>query len=680
VKNDIYFCRTATATSTDPRLPPAVNMPGPALVMAVTLLARGKKQPATDEPSKNVSVDVRPSEPDVHAEVLVTGLIREQAELVREQAQRIADLERRLGSLETPRDPPAPAPLPPTLLHPATRKHPKLPRDPIARELSAFHTVNQGGDSEQLVPLFTVSTGSPIRALALSRHIVYQGSPRLLAAADAKGNLWMFNRSGKVLLAAPLGHAPASSVVGLAIGSRDDPFIASATMDGHIRIHNMSLPVPLRRSSSRFASSSGASRTDQPEAPASLVLDVATQILGVDPEDDSAARRPASPIVSLEVYTRRRKTQLLVTDARGTLFTVARNGTVLRSLDLGSPASATARSGSIIAIATTNALVLVDLSKIGSTPTTCESSRQGSAPSGDGAFGEITSLAFDLELPQLLYAATGSGEVLVFNTRTRTRPSAERSPVPDDGRASSACRLVERLLGHQPSALALAAVRGYLLSASPSLLAAHNVSGLYSRFKQAPEAVYARPLGKHSRSRSAAAVLSAASPTAISPLSSTPPSPPLVAVAFGPSGTLTLFSSRLPYERDKPDGFFGGSFGSPLLLAIAITAVFYSLAKAWRVVTDMGSTPVRDLHRGMPPGFEGMMGVPGEQQGFVRENEDLTFLKSMPIARPEGRGLQGQPLGTASAAAIRARYPRAHSDAGGMDARRHAGGAKMESR
>lgn len=645
--------------------------------MTVSRLARGKKQVVSDEPSGNTSVDVGPSVPEVQAEVLVSGLIKEQVELVREQAKRIAELERRLGSLEAPREPPAPAPVPPMPHQPALKKQPELPKDPIARELSAFHTVNQESDSKRLMPLFTVSIGSPIRALALSLHIVYQGSPRLVAAADAKGNLWMFNRSGDVLLAAPLGHSPASTVVGLAMGSREDPFIASATVDGHVRIHNMSLPLPSRLSvATRFAASSGAGRIDQAETPASLVLDVAMQIPVVEFADDASARRaaPAPPIVSVEVYTRRRKTLLLITDARGTLFTVARNGTVQRKLDLGSPASATARSGTIIAVATTNALVLVDLAKGGSTLTACESWQVG-APAGDGSFGEITSLAFDLELPQLLYAATGSGEVLVFNTRTRTRPSAERSAMPQDGGASSACRLVERLRGHQPSALALAAVRGYLLSASPSLLVAHNVSGLYSRSKQAPVAVCGRPLGKHSRSRSAAAILSAASPATNSPLSSTPPSPPLVAVAFGPTGTLTLLSSRLPYERDKPERLFSGPFSSPLLIGIAITALCYSLAKVWRGLTAGGAIPAEDVHGSLPPGFEGMMGV----QRIARAgNEDTTFLRAMAMAGQGGRGLRGDPLGTASATSTSAQHPRARFGTTGMSARWQAGGAEMD--
>jgi hypothetical protein len=541
--------------------------------------------------------------------------------------------------------------------------------------------VNQEADSEGLVPLFTVSTGSPIRALALSRHIVHQGSPRLVAAADAKGNLWIFNRSGHVLLAAPLGHSPASRVVALAIGSRDDPFIASATADGHVRIHNMSLPVPVRRSvSTRFASSSGAGRLDQAEVPASLVLDIATQISVVDSAGDVPARRAASPppIVTLEVYTRRRKTQLLVTDARGTLFTVARDGTVQRKLDLGSPASATARSGNVIAVATTNALVLVDLAKASSTLTACECSRQGGAPAGDASFGQITSLVFDLELPQLLYAATGHGEVLVFNTRTRTRPSAERSSLLDDGKASSACRLVERLRGHQPSALALAAVRGYLLSASPSLLVAHNVSGLYSRSKQAPEAVYGRPLGKHARNPTAAAVLTAASPATNSPLSSTPPSPPLVAVAFGPAGTLTLLSSRLRYERDEPERLFSSPLSSPLLTGIAITALIYGLAKAWRGLSAFGATPARGPVSSLPPSFERMMGAKGMQRGACGGKEDVAFLRAMAMAGQGGRGLRGEPLGTASATSASAKYSRTRFGAGGMGARRQAGGAQMD--
>ena len=39
-------------------------------------------------------------------------------------------------------------------------------------------------------------------------------------------------------------------------------------------------------------------------------------------------------------------------------------------------------------------------------------------------------------------------------------------------------------------------MKGYLLSASASLLAAHNVSGLYSRSKEDPSVVYGSWLGE----------------------------------------------------------------------------------------------------------------------------------------------------------------------------------------
>ena len=68
-------------------------------------------------------------------------------------------------------------------------------------------------------------------------------------------------------------------------------------------------------------------------------------------------------------------------------------------------------------------------------------------------------MAWDKKLPQLLYAATDTGELLVFNTKTRVRSA---------GKTLTVCRHVQTLLGHQPYPLGVVTLKGFLLSASPA--------------------------------------------------------------------------------------------------------------------------------------------------------------------------------------------------------------------
>ena len=54
--------------------------------------------------------------------------------------------------------------------------------------------------------------------------------------------------------------------------------------------------------------------------------------------------------------------------------------------------------------------------------------------------------------------------------------------------------LTQVLTGHTAAPLSLSVIKGYLLSASPLLLAAHNLTGLYAKNKEDPTAVYVRTL------------------------------------------------------------------------------------------------------------------------------------------------------------------------------------------
>ena len=64
----------------------------------------------------------------------------------------------------------------------------------------------------------------------------------------------------------------------------------------------------------------------------------------------------------------------------------------------------------------------------------------------------------------------------------------------NETKMATVCKLVTSIEGHAESELRIAPLKGYLLSASPTLLAVHNVSGLYSRTRDDPTAMLGRPL------------------------------------------------------------------------------------------------------------------------------------------------------------------------------------------
>ena len=89
-------------------------------------------------------------------------------------------------------------------------------------------------------------------------------------------------------------------------------------------------------------------------------------------------------------------------------------------------------------------------------------------------------MAWDVQLPQLLYAATVDGIISVYNSKTRSR-QPNQGPHKNETRMVTHCKIVTTIEGHQAGKVALTPMKGCLFSASPSLFAAHNVSGMYAR-------------------------------------------------------------------------------------------------------------------------------------------------------------------------------------------------------
>ena len=84
--------------------------------------------------------------------------------------------------------------------------------------------------------------------------------------------------------------------------------------------------------------------------------------------------------------------------------------------------------------------------------------------------GAVVRVAWDAQLPQLLYAGTASGRLLVYNSRARTKVDAPKDDNTPTSRGSAktvqTCKLVHSIEGHAALPLSLAVVKGYVLSAT----------------------------------------------------------------------------------------------------------------------------------------------------------------------------------------------------------------------
>ena len=528
-------------------------------------------------------------------------------ELLRAQASRITSLEAEVAKL--------------TARAPKPGKGAELAKlaDAVGETeaaLHAFRLAERRRDSqrklEQLAPLFSATLPAPVQALAVSTLITEKNAPRLVIAADARGSLHLLAaKTGEVVLSAQTAHAAGARVTAVTVGTREDPFVATAATDGKVLVYNLTLP---RAAPATPKKGAGGASTAAAGRNWSLAL-AATIALPADPSAPPTKKgaAPAPPVAhALDVYLRGRKPMLVAGDERGAVHMVWRNGTARgAAIAAGGAASAVAaiaRQNTMLAAAArasdingdeSDGVAIIDLAKR-SVTTRCV------APAGAGA---VVRVAWDAQLPQLLYAGTASGRLLVYNSRARTKVDAPKDDNTPTSRGSAktvqTCKLVHSIEGHAALPLSLAVVKGYVLSATAELLAAHNVSGLYGRQKGDPNAVYGLSLADGS------ALLAGTGAGH---------------VALATGAEVTLFESKLVYSTgDGGDGGFGGGSGfmrNPLFLGVILVTV------GWQVSKFMGNKRGGDddfgggmggmpgMGGGMPGMPGGMGGMPGGMGGF----------------------------------------------------------------
>jgi hypothetical protein len=456
---------------------------------------------------------------------------------------------------------------------------------------------------EQLLTLFNVSVGEPLTAVAISTNIVEKGVPKLVVGAGASGTLYLYDRNGTRSLTLPLEgkpskKAPAPDITALAIGPREDPFVAVGSRAGHVSVYNLTLP--------RAKVGSRAATTE-------TALSLATR---VEPHLD-ASGKPV-PVLTLDTYQRGRRAMLAVGDSEGSLRLYWRNGTQRSGMEAGGAVQAMERGGANAAFLAVGAagvgVKLFDMGKPNNAPLVCE----GSAP-GLEAGDEIVSLAWDVQLTQLLYAGSRDGIVSVFNTRARTRVT-DAGIHANETRMVTQCKLVTTVPGHDVSPVALTPLKGYLLSASTSLLVAHNVSGLYARTRDDPNVMLGRSLA------------SAAKGTVPRPTVLSGTRAGHVVVGSGSGGFIALLSSKLPFKTAEEaeggiagflgsggggGGMGGGMFKNPLMLGGVMFLVFWQSGKMFNKSGKGGGRggPPEDFDMDMLRSAMGGAGMGGAGMG-----------------------------------------------------------------
>ena len=444
-------------------------------------------------------------------------------------------------------------------------------------ELRAFRAAEQQKRAEkkqeELITLFTTTAGEPLTAVAVSNDMLEKKVPRLIVGGAASGALHLFDKNGTLRLTEQVVDASISAVV---IGPKDDPFVVVGTSAGEVLLYNLTLP-----------------RLATPKRPStgSTTLKLAMR---AEPQLDESGN--PIPVLTLDAYMRGRKANIAVGDASGTVRLLLRNGTQRATVSVGGAVRAMERGGANnahMALAPQGVgVTLMEMGKPNSAPmhcdgsepadgaalvTTCPSKKKGKKGTCKAlpAPPHVVALTWDVQLPQLLYTASSDGIISIYNSKARTRQmTGEFNNI---SKMVTHCKLVTTITGHEAAPIGLTPVKGYLFSASPSLLASHNVSGLYARTRDEPNVMLGRAL--------------AGSPHALAGTRDGH-----LVVASGPLGEISMLQTKqvfkAPGEDDGIGSTFGGSFGSkdggmsglsllrnPLVLGVVMMLVFWQSNK-----------------------------------------------------------------------------------------------------
>ena len=444
----------------------------------------------------------------------------------------------------------------------ASDRAPRSRETPAARRRSDEQEVAPRQFGDYLLARVKLSFESPITASEVLSFRM-RGAPtrskknrgktsaayvNLLAVADAQGVVRIYDSNSELVVEFDSGHA---DVLAIAFDGQDEPLMATSARDGSLHVHNLTLwrdatviagrrprmppapapvidengeeqpvprpkPTPPARKTSAglgmIVKKESAADVPKPDAPAHIYSTGAAANLSVDAQ-----------IQVMQIHNWRGQGKfVLAGDSAGALRLYARNGTLHRVLHQENGVLALRRSGaSTFAVPDGTDVAFLSASRFEFTSTRCK-----------GVLSPVVSLAYDVLVPSMLYAGLASGEIVVFNTKAKTENRI-------------VCRLSNKLPNSpHTSAVALATVRGYALSASSTAVAVHNSTSMHGagpRFVASITTSEAISLPENTSLPPQAPVfLSASYSTGMLQSSEV-----IVAVAHGPH--VSVYESLLPY-------------------------------------------------------------------------------------------------------------------------------------
>ena len=694
----------------------------PTRALAVLLLATaasgwGKK--------KSVEVFADGGSTDASTIAALQAEVRGLTSLVLAQSERISALETKLSAssstpqpaakpLPPPSQPPPPKPKPPPPKPPPPKPPPPPPKPKPAPKSKSQPAVAVVETEPSLPPypamlsphvrmLAAVSLTAPLAAAALA-PTTGGAAPKYVLAADADGKLHILDSMGRALAPpSPLIEAPSSARIlslvflggvapagrGGGGGSAAAPVIfaaaishGDATADAQgfafclYRISASKQPTPSQRvvvdlvkevnvtwpaTPTTAAGEGGGEGSDTAvttpdhatdDAPPYLVA-LETMGSGGGGSGSAVSRQGAGPKVA---------PAFLAVRSDGMLVTLSNIGGVVAGVTSGvAGVRVASRSGGVLALLAADRMVLIELARR-APPRECPIPESLLAEGG-----EISTVAFDAQLSQLVYVGTSRGDTLIFNGRARAQPQ----PSPDDDALAARqkmrsreapayeCRWIDSVAteaSHAPVAAdALATVKGYLLTIDRRGLTARNVSTLYQSSESVlADLVHAEPLVPPPVTEDPAAAIAADGT-----LLGRAPRPRVMLTAGSAllveSGaddggtTLRLYAAQLPYDPPVSPTWPTYVMGAAV---IGITAIWQLYKRRGKGDKDEGRGDRRGGKRGgkgryddmpdMPRGFDPRMGGGPDSAHYAAHMQ--SYGRGPP--NPRGPGSGGRRGGT----------------------------------
>ena len=242
---------------------------------------------------------------------------------------------------------------------------------------------------ERLSTIFNITVGSPLTALAIATGMSEKGVPRFVACADDSATLHIFEKNGSLLLSLPTELGPGIRITAIAIGTREDPILATAASDGQVRVYNVSLPKTIRAPKPKKGE-------PPPPPPPPTKFGLALDAVIPPPEELGSEGDPPVSVGALALFMRGRRFMLLVGDSSGSVRLMYRNGTQRQSVPVGGPVTAMQRNANQLAVAVRGGEVsLVDLGKMSASPLRCAQEESEEEPPDEA---DVVDLGFDVQV------------------------------------------------------------------------------------------------------------------------------------------------------------------------------------------------------------------------------------------------------------------------------------------